>query len=117
MCAWSTHRGDEWWYEGFTIQASAGSAANIVSIGDIAGAKGRFSEAEFHHFLKETFDRFSDSQILVSLNSSNVEYMLQELKEKGLVSFEAMASRFSKEAKINFVAPLSGQTSSAEEKE
>ena len=109
MCAWTTHRGDEWWYEGATIRASAGSGANIISIGEIAGIKGRFTESELHRFLDESMDYFSGSRILVSLKPSIVELALQSLQAKGLISFEEMESRNSKEAKIQSIAPYSRQ--------
>ena len=111
MSGWTTHRGDEWWYEGAAIRASAGSGANIVSIGEIEGTKGHFTEAEFHRFLEESLNLFSGSRILISLNSSSVENTLQSLHTKGLVSFEVMASKYSKEAKLQSLAPFAEQPS------
>ena len=102
--AWGTHCGDEWWYEGEAIRATAGSSAGVVSIGEIVGARGRFTEMELHRFLGESMERFGGSRVMVSLNSPQVEPMLQALQAKGLVSYEVMASTYSKHAKIHSVS-------------
>lgn len=104
--AWGTHRGDEWWYEGEAIRASAGSSAGVVSIGEIVGARGRFTEMDLHRFLCESMERFAGSRVMVSLNSPLVEPALQALQAKGLVSYEVMASTYSKDAKIHSVSQV-----------
>ena len=105
MSTWKTHRGDEWWYEGTVIRASAGRAAGIVSIDEIVAVKGFITEPEFHAFLLESMSSFNGERILVSLASPKVESLMQALSASGVVAYDVMASAYSKEAKVLSVRP------------
>ncbi|GGD09441.1 hypothetical protein GCM10007418_30620 [Halopseudomonas salina] len=111
--AWTTSRGDNWWYEGASIRASAGASANIVSIGDVAATKDHFTEADLHQFLCDSVERFSGSSLMVNLNSPDVELALRSLKARGLISYEIVASTYSKDAKLLSVAPILEQVKDA----
>jgi hypothetical protein len=78
---WTTHRGDEWWYQDYwcDIDGSYNDAAQLFSIGAISVKIGKLNESRLKEILIQTAQQFSDSKIELSLNNNPLCEALLEL--------------------------------------
>jgi hypothetical protein len=99
MERWETHRGDEWWYSDFWLEASASTGPTFISIGSIKMKNGQLTESLLHEFLWGSQQQFRESQVLCHLDDIT-KPLIQSLSEKGLVRWEIVQHPYSQDARL-----------------
>lgn len=104
---WSTHRGDEWWYQDYwcDIDGSYNDATRVFSIGAISVKGGQLDENRLKEILIQTAQQFSGAKIELSLSSNQLcEALLEVMGTRGDVIYDEIKSPYSKSAQIFYVS-------------
>ena len=98
---WTTHKGDEWWYESRGVRASASfvPASSAISIGPITGLN---SPDSLHMLLTDTIHRFPGIEPRIAVTKAT-RPLLQELVARDIIRWEPLEHPLSIEARITFV--------------